>query len=268
VARPTIPVKPPPRLLATSGGTSGVGSTTVAFNLTVALARLGNRALWIDGDLNRGGTGPWRRTSERGSLADVLAGRRSIHEVLDRGPAGIQMLSGSGAPGELPEASPAAQARFLDELNHLGLHADVVVIDLGSARNSFVRRFWQVADMVLLVAGADAAAVMESYAAIKVLLAGDTEIPVSVAINFATAGEAADAHARIAGACRKFLGVALLDPLHLETDQAIADATHAGRSFLWPSIGGSSAEQIERWAEILWSRIRRARAGGAGKLAA
>ncbi len=122
-----------------------------------------------------------------------------------------------------------------------------------------MRRFWQASDLVLLVAAADAEAVMESYAAIKMLLAGATEATVSVAINGATGSEATDAHARIAGACRKFLGLALSEPLCLEADPAIKAATSAGRSFLWPTTGGASAEQLERWADAMWTRLRGSR---------
>jgi flagellar biosynthesis protein FlhG len=266
-ARPDYSLAPPPRMIATSSGKEGIGATTIAFNLAVALARLGNRTVWIDADLERGGASPWRRTDDRGSLADVLAGRRTIHEALDLGPAGIQVLSGAWTPSALAAPSPAAQTRFLDELHRLGLHADVVLLDLGSARSDFARRFWKTADLVLLLGAADPAGVMESYAAIKSLLDGETQTPLSLGFNFATAEEAADAHARIAGACRKFLGVTLPEPLHLAEDSAIATATAAGRSFVWPSLGGASAEQIELWAETLWSRMRDARAD-AGRRAA
>jgi len=267
-ARSTFSLVPAPKMIAVSAGAARLGTTTIAFNLAVALARLGNRTVWIDADLERGGASPWRHAGDdRGTLADVMAGRRTIHEALELGPAGVQSLFGAAAAGASPEPASASQIRFVNELRQLGLHADVVVLDLGCARSEFARRFWKSADLALLLTGADAANVMDSYATIKSLLDGDNRTPVSLGFNFAAADEAAGAHARIAGACRKFLGVSLPEPLHLAHDPSIAAATAAGRSFVWPAPAGASAEQLERWAESLWARMRMAR-GDAGKQAA
>ena len=78
-------------------------------------------------------------------MIDVLAGRRGVHEVLERGPPGIQVLPGAWAPGEMTDVPAAAQQRFVTELQNLGPHAEVVVIDAGSTAANFARRFWQAA---------------------------------------------------------------------------------------------------------------------------
>ena len=46
-----------PRLIVVSGGKGGVGTTTVAVNLAVALAAQGHRTVLVDANLNRGGVG-------------------------------------------------------------------------------------------------------------------------------------------------------------------------------------------------------------------
>src|SRR5271170_5407621 len=89
--KPAQALGPAPRLIVVSGGKGGVGASTVSMNLAVALARLGNRTVWVDGDLNRGGAMELPHGLQRGSLVDVLAGRRTIHEVLELGPAGVQI---------------------------------------------------------------------------------------------------------------------------------------------------------------------------------
>lgn len=264
--KPAAPVGLAPRLLAVSGGKGGVGASTVAINLAVALARLGNRTVWIDADLNRSGAVDWRVPPEHGSLVDVLVGRRTIHEVLERGPAGVQILPGAWAPAELTDISATSQQRFIADLKHMGLHADAIVLDLGSGRNHFVRRFWQVADQVLLVTGADSAAVMESYAAIKVLLAGDAAVTIQMLVNLAGPEQAGDAFARISQACRRFLGVRIGTLGHLPISPELADAASSGPP-LATSAGSPLTRRLDELAEAI-SQQPRSMAGGTPPAAA
>ena len=44
---------PPPRLIVLTGGKSGVGVTTIAVNLSVALAEQGSRVVIVDADMHR-----------------------------------------------------------------------------------------------------------------------------------------------------------------------------------------------------------------------
>lgn len=264
--KPAAADGPSPRLIVVSGGKGGVGASTVAINLAVALTRLGNRTVWVDGDLNRGGAVDGWRGSQRGSILDILSGRRTIHEVLERGPAGVQILPGAWAPSELTEFSATSQFRFIADLKHLGLHADTVVVDLGSGRNHFVRRFWQVADMVLLVAAADSAAVVESYAAIKVLLAGEGNAPIHTLVNFAEPHEADEVHERIASACRRFLGLPIASLGSLPASEELVHAAARGQTHLWPATGGELAQRMELLAEELSNRLKARAAGAVGAI--
>src|SRR5262249_4599865 len=155
-------------LLVVGGGKGGVGTTTIAANLAVALARQGRRAVFVDGDLDHGGNANLCQHPQFGSVVDVLKGKRTVHEVLERGPSGVQVLSGAWASGELIDFSSTAQQRFISELKSLSPHAEVVVVDAGSSRNQFVRQFWQAASEILVVTTTDSISIMDSYAAMKV----------------------------------------------------------------------------------------------------
>ncbi len=199
------PASAAPRLLVVHGGKGGVGTTTVAVNLALAMGKSGSRAILIDADLARGDVAAHCQLSGSGSLDDVLSGRHSIHEVLQRGPLGLQILPGRGADA-LMEYHQAAHERLLTELGRLHRHADILVLDAGSGRTPFVRRCWQAADAVLLVTTPETAVIMESYSAIKVLAADHAE-RVNLLVNFSRSEEAAtEVHARIDQACRRFLG--------------------------------------------------------------
>jgi flagellar biosynthesis protein FlhG len=100
-------------LVVVAGGKGGVGATTVAVNLALALARQGRRAVFVDADLDHGGNSRLTKHPEQGSVLDVLAGRRSVHEVLQRGPLGVQVLSGAGLKArQVPAAAHPIHFRF------------------------------------------------------------------------------------------------------------------------------------------------------------
>jgi flagellar biosynthesis protein FlhG len=201
----------PPRgvsmpLVALGGGQAGVGTSTIALQLATALSRRGHKSLLLEADLDRGGS--VEQDGRVDTIADCLSGRRKLRDVCRRGPDEILVVPGAWAPGEMAVCTAPAQQRLLAELQSPMPDADVAVIDLGSSRSSFVRRFWQVASMIVVVATADPDCVRDAYGAIKVLHAGDTSIPVYTLLNFARPlGDPNAIHDRIGQTCRRFLGL-------------------------------------------------------------
>jgi flagellar biosynthesis protein FlhG len=156
-----------PFLIAVAGGKGGVGTTTLAVNLATALARDGRRTLLVDADISHADVAKLCGLHDGYTVADVLSGRRTLHEAIQRGPAGVQIVPGSWAGEDLTEASPPAQQRFIRQLRGLGAHAEYVIIDAGSGLNRVVQTFWRSADAVLLVTTPDLVSVMDAYAQSK-----------------------------------------------------------------------------------------------------
>ncbi|HTU24170.1 MAG TPA: AAA family ATPase [Pirellulales bacterium] len=242
-----------PEIIAVTGAQRGVGTTTVSVNLAMALALAGRRVILVDADLERGSVCPLCGITEPNTVADVLSGRRSIHEVLARGPVGVLVVPGVWAPGVSADYSATAQQRLIDQVRGLAVHADVVVIDTGSGRNGFVRRFWQAADAPLVVTTPEPVAIMECYATIKVLLAGTASIAVRTLINRAPSVErATEVQLRIAQACRRFLGAGAMAAGHIPEEPLAQQAAETSTPLMlgWPQCEGSQA--VERLAVELW----------------
>jgi flagellar biosynthesis protein FlhG len=190
--------------------------------------------------------------SPSGSVVDVLAGRRSVHEVLERGPSGIQLLGGAWAAGEASEFSAAAQTRFISELAHLAPHAEVVVIDAGSSRGPLARRLWQAASAVLVATTTDDAAVMQAYAAIKVLSGSDLAAPIYTLVNrVVEAAAAEDVQGRIAEACRRFLSVRPIGGCGV----GACEAAGAEPVLIFPPRL-EAARALDRLSDTLWAQLQ------------
>jgi len=246
-----VPVAPPPPMVVVSGGKGGVGTTTIAVNLAVVLARLGRRVVLVDADLHQPDATALCHLNETDSLIDVLVGRRTVHEVLQPGPAGIQVLPGAWAPQTMAECSPLAQQRMLAELRRLGLHADIIVIDAGSSPDPVTGRFWQAADLVLLVTTTDSAAIMDSYAAIKLLAAGEEHPPaISTLVNQSTDPSLdADVHLRIGQACQRFLNLEIGAAPAIPLEHEVALAGRACKPLVTYSPHCAAVPALESLAE-------------------
>src|SRR5687768_16840234 len=96
---------PPPQKIVVCGGKGGAGATTIAVNLSIALARLGARVVLVDADMDHADVATLCQLETRDTIADVLSARRTVHEVLIRGPAGIQILAGVWSANRVPDCS-------------------------------------------------------------------------------------------------------------------------------------------------------------------
>ena len=81
------------RMLVVSGGRMGVGATTVAVHLAAALAQEAQRVVLVDADIHRADAATQAGVAGKFTLSDVMAGRRSIHEAIQIGPAGRQITN-------------------------------------------------------------------------------------------------------------------------------------------------------------------------------
>ncbi len=119
------------------------------------------------------------------------------------------MLPGTWAADHSKLWNASGQQRLLFDLQHLGREVEIALIDVGCGRPEVARAFWRAADAVLLVSDPDVVSIMDTYAAVKTLHDGRSDKPLWTVIN-RTRGEsdAEDAHARLARACQRFLGLA------------------------------------------------------------
>lgn len=264
-----------PKLVVVSSGKGGVGTTTVAVNLAAALCLAGRRTALVDVDLNRADVADYCHLEGNLTVADVLAGRRNVAEILQRGPAGMLVGAGAWGSGELASCSPDAQERLLTELAALGQTLDTIVLDAGAGLSRVVRRFWRSADLLLLVTAPEAQAIMDTYAAIKVLVAADFAMPIRSFVNLAPDEPAADAvHERLSEACCRFLGLAVAELGWLGQEPSVANATRMGRPAVLASVPGRVldcfhrlARDVQRTLQAPLSGVTEHPAGAAATLA-
>jgi flagellar biosynthesis protein FlhG len=157
------------RVITVSGGKGGVGKTSVAVNLAVALARAGRSTLLLDADLGLANVDVLLGLAPRATLAQVLDGTLDLQDVLLDGPAGLQIIPAASGVSRLANLGQREQGGLLAAFSQLPNAPEVVVIDTGPGIGNAVSTFCQIADDVLLVACDEPASITDAYALMKVL---------------------------------------------------------------------------------------------------
>lgn len=139
-----------------AGGKGGVGKTTTAGNLGVALQQAGRDVAVVDADLGMANLASALDVQYDGAVHDVLAGDASVSEVLADGPAGLTVVPGDQGLEAFADADPAGLRPVVDTLRST---FDVVVVDTGAGLSHEVAVPLGLADGVLLVSTPDDVAV-------------------------------------------------------------------------------------------------------------
>ena len=245
-----------PRLIVVGGGKGGVGTTTVAVNLAVMLARDGLRTMLIDADPHGGDVSFLCGLEDRYTLADVLTARRSIAAALHAGPGDVQVLPGVGKSPRPADAKHAVGARLLDHLPGLCTHAHVVVLDGGNSPNPMLRGVWRAAQLVLMVSSPETASILGAYAAIKDLVENEQPGAIHALVNLAPDAEtAARVHARLAQACRRFFGAAVGLAGHVPPDPCVPAAACVGTPLAIAAPDSQAAQHVQRLAARMAAKV-------------
>lgn len=159
------------RVLAVASGKGGVGKTTLAVNLAVALAEAGDRVIVLDADVGcanahllLGVDPPW-------TVEDVWAGRVDLDRALVDGPTGVRLLAGGTEAWALAGKTVEEWAPFMDLAHSLDFSADWIIWDVGAGVSPTVLSFAGAADAVLVVTQPEPAALHDAYVLYKALWA-------------------------------------------------------------------------------------------------
>ena len=155
-----------------------------------------------------------------------------MREVLQPGPAAIGVLPGVWGLERLSDFPDVAIDRLLHGLFGLGEKTDLILIDAGNTPNGLLGHLWREAELNLVVTTPETLAILDTYALIKVLCGDEKFETIHTLVNQAeSTGEADGVHARIAQACRRFLGIKIHHAGRLPPDLAIAAAGRASEPF-------------------------------------
>ena len=220
-------------VLAITSGKGGVGKTNVTVNVAVALARLGHRVAVLDADFGLGNIDVLLGLTSDGHVGHVVAGERTLAQVMVEGPAGIRIIPASSGLQSLTSLTTAQRTRLLNALDDLRRSIDFLLIDTAAGISDNVLHMLQLAGRVVLVTSLEPSAIVDAYAVTKVISSLDADKEIGIVVNGVRSPEEAKlAYRQIETAARRFLrrGVAYYG--FINADPAVRDAVIEQRAIV------------------------------------
>jgi len=224
------------RVIAVTSGKGGVGKSNVSVNLAVKFASAGKEVVLLDADLGLANADVLCNIDLPCNLSHVIARRKTLMEVIVRGPGGFGLIGGASGLARMADLTDGDRQRVIDSLADLEQQTDLIIIDTGAGISPNVLSFTRAADHVLVVTTPEPTAITDAYAVIKVLSRDQFQRPISLLVNQArTQAEAKVVYERIASVARQFLNVSVLDAGHVSVDPCVQTAVRRRVPFLLDS---------------------------------
>jgi flagellar biosynthesis protein FlhG len=197
----------PVRTIAVTGGKGGVGKTNISVNLSMALADMGKRTLLLDADLGLANVDVLLGLTPKFTLADLVAGRCTLEEVLIDMPNGLMVVPAASGRRHMAELPPAQHVGLVNVFSELQRELDVMVIDTAAGITDSVLTFCQAAQDAVVVVCDEPASITDAYALIKVLSRERGVDRVQIVANMVRdLNEGRLLYDKLSRVCEKFLG--------------------------------------------------------------
>lgn len=252
----------PVRVIAITGGKGGVGKTSVAVNLAVAMAMNNRKVMLLDGDLGLANVDVMLGLQPTYNLAHVIEGRCSLEDTILMGPAGLQVVPGSSGKRNMAELTPAEHAGLVHAFSDMQRPLDALIVDTAAGIADSVITFTQASQEVIVVLCNDPSSLTDAYALIKVLNRDYGISRFHVISNMVNSGvEAREMYENLRRVAERFLDVALNYMGSVPADEWLRRAVRKQRAVVdaYPNCPASVAFQALAQKAMKWGLPQGAR---------
>ena len=214
------------------GAKSSVGTTSLVANLAVSLARRNNRVLVIDSHGDAPDLARHCRVRSIPALASILMQERTLGELVQTGPCGIDVLAS--------EPKTIQQRLTASSVNHVVATAVAaeyhhILIDAGHIDQSDYPSWLPLIHDIHIVSTCAPDAIMDCYSAMKTLAGHTTSARMRTLLNRCqNTSSAENLHQRLALSASRFLNLALFCSGAITDEPAFHAALAAQRPLvLW-----------------------------------
>ena len=239
-------------ILAITSGKGGVGKTNIATNLALCMATENQRVILLDADLGLGNLDILMNLNSRYNLSHVVAGKRTLEEITQIGPGGVEVICGGSGIESLANLSTFQRQRLIEELDGLQERSDIIIIDTGAGIHSTVLGFCVAADHTLVVTTPEPTAMTDAYAMIKVLAAKNYTGRISLLVNMTQSlAEGKKIYRQIADVASRFLNTPVYEAGIICKDEALLQAVRRRE----PVVSAFPKAAISKAFEAIGNRL-------------
>ncbi len=243
--------KPPhkARRMAFLSGKGGVGKTSMAVNIALAMARMGKSTILMDCDLGLANVDVLLGVQPRRTLDSLITAGGDVRKALINLPSGLWVLPGAGSIVPRQGTQGGGLDRVLDRIDD---RAEFILMDGGAGIDEGVQYVAGLSDEMVIIATPENASALNAYRLIKVILSNAVPPAIRLIINRAENEKDARRTALgLIGASREFLAN---DPEYLgwvPRDPIVEQSVRERRPFVEKYPGSLAARAVVALAHKL-----------------
>lgn len=161
--------RPAPRVIAIGGGKGGIGKTSIAVNLGIALSQRGRKVLVLDADLGLANVDVLLGITPKHTLMDLLDGNCQIQDLPVTGPENLQVIFSCSGNRRMTQLASSERAAIIRAFDQLDPWPDYLLVDVAAGVGDDVLMFCAAADEVIMVSCDDPSSMTDVYATMKIL---------------------------------------------------------------------------------------------------
>ncbi len=181
------------RVIAISSGKGGVGKSTLATNLGIALSNAGNKVCLFDADTNLANLNILLGINPVHTLEHFFSQELSINDVLTKGPGGIDLVCGASGVADFIQLSSMQQKKLTQALHLLEQNYQYLLIDTAAGIDETNISLILAAPYLLLIITAEPTSLTDAFSLLRVLKNNQFQQPVLVVVNVANSQKSAQA---------------------------------------------------------------------------
>lgn len=155
------------RVIGIASGKGGVGKTTVAVNLALALCAKNLRVGLLDADLGLANSQILLGINAPFNVGHVFDGEKTVKDVAVSGPQGLLLIPGASGNQALANITPIQATSLIDQILQSYPELDVLLIDSAAGLSSANMSFLDTCHLRALVMQDEPASIADAYGLIK-----------------------------------------------------------------------------------------------------
>lgn len=240
------------RVIAVSSGKGGTGKSTLALNLSIALASRSQKVVLLDADMGLANIDIMLGIVPQHNLYHVIQGKKSLREIILSHPAGIDIIPGGSGITELANLNREQLKRILIEIGTLDGEYDFMIIDTGAGISESVLSFLLASDDVLIITTPEPTSITDAYGIVKGLSQNNFKGSLFLVVNrVADSREGILVAEKFRLVCNKFLNLDIKILGSVINEPMIQEAIKRQTSFISIFPQSVAAKNIYEIAERL-----------------
>jgi flagellar biosynthesis protein FlhG len=213
------------RIVTVTSGKGGVGKSNFSLNFAMALQKRGHSVLVFDADVSFANIDVLLGTPAPYNLIHLLKGEKTIWEIIQTGPNGLQFIAGGSGFQDLIRLSDKQLDYFVEQIGKLNGYVDFILFDTGAGLSKETTKFIAAAEETIVVTTPEPTSITDAYALIKMLNSMGHRIPFRLVVNRVTDDKEGKVTAdNIRQVADKYLGIELPVLGYIPDDSSVMKA--------------------------------------------